>query len=250
VESFLKKGCKVAVSGRSEQAVNDVVQQLGSLYGADNVTGKACDVTSEENLIALWQQAKDSFGRVDIWVNNAGITLDRKPIWQQSSEEIQQIVATNLTGLMIANKIAIAGMLDQGGGQIWNMEGFGSNGQTQDGMVAYGATKRAVNYLNKALIADTKDTPVQIGTLSPGMVVTDLLVGEYDRESEEWKKVKKIFNILGDTVETVTPWLVNGMLAADKTGAKVIWLTSQKAFLRFMTAAFNKRDLFDEVPGA
>ncbi len=249
-ECFLKKGCRVAVSGRSEEVVNNVVAELGGVYGVDNITGKACDVTSEDNLRGLWQQAKDSFGKVDIWVNNAGITIERKPIWQQSTVDIQSIVATNLTGLMIASKIVIGEMIEQGSGQIWNMEGFGSNGQAQEGMAAYGATKRAVNYLNKALIKDTLDTPVQVCTLSPGMVVTDLLVGEYDKQSDEWQRVKKIFNILGDRVETVTPWLVDGMLAANKTGAKVVWLTNPKAFLRFMTAAFNKRDLFADMPEA
>ena len=78
-------------------------------------------------------------------------------------------------------------------------------------------------------------------------MVTDLLIGDYDTASAEWQKSKKIFNILGDTVETVTPFLADGILKADKSGAKVAWLTGGKAFLRFMTAGFNKRDLFAEL---
>ena len=81
-------------------------------------------------------------------------------------------------------------------------------------------------------------------------MVTDLLIGDYDLASDEWQKAKKIMNILGDTVETVTPYLVDGILATDKTGAKVAWLTMPKAFGRFMTAGFNKRDLFADIPGA
>ena len=111
-------------------------------------------------------------------------------------------------------------------------------------MVSYGATKRAVNYLNKALQKEVKGTPVQVCTLSPGIVVTDLLVGDYDTSSPEWAKAKKIFNILGDSVETVTPWLAERVLATNKSGAKVAWLTTGKAFGRFMAAGFNKRDLF------
>ena len=137
-----------------------------------------------------------------------------------------------------------------GGGQIWNMEGFGSGGQVQPGMCAYGATKRAVNYINKALQKEVKDTPVQVCTLSPGIVVTDLLMGDYDLASPEWQKSKRIFNILGDTVETVTPFLVDGILKTDKSGGKVVWLTGGKAFGRFMTAGFNKRDLFADLESA
>ncbi len=125
--------------------------------------------------------------------------------------------------------------------------GFGSGGQVQPGMSVYGATKRAVNYINKALQKEVRNTPVQVCTLSPGIVVTDLLIGDYDTASADWQKSKKIFNILGDTVETVTPFLADGILKADKSGAKVAWLTGGKAFLRFMTAGFNKRDLFAEL---
>jgi hypothetical protein len=52
---------------------------------------------------------------------------------------------------------------------------------------------------------------------------------------------------LGDTVETVTPFLVEGILKANKSGASVRWLTTGKAFKRFMTAGFNKRDLFVNI---
>jgi short-subunit dehydrogenase len=136
------------------------------------------------------------------------------------------------------------GMVAQGDGQIWKMEGFGSNGMTQAGLVIYGATKRAVNYLNKALAKDAADTGVKICTVSPGMVLTDLLIGEYDTSSEEWQKVRKTFNILADKVETVTPWLVDNILANEKEGAKVEWLTTGKVIGRFLKNLVVKRDLF------
>ena len=87
-----------------------------------------------------------------------------------------------------------------------------------------------------------------------GGVTSDLLtsllqVAENKLETVEAtpKVKKKIFNILGDTVETVTPWLVDNVLKTDKNGARVAWLTGGKAFRRFMTAGFNKRDLFAGV---
>ena len=104
-----------------------------------------------------------------------------------------------------------------------------------------------VNYLNKALQKEVAGSAVQVCTLSPGIVVTDLLIGDYDLSSPEWQKSKRIFNILGDHVETVTPFLVDGILKADRSGAKVAWLTGGKAFVRFMTAGFKKRDLFSEM---
>ncbi len=247
---FLKRQCQVVVSGRSEGTIEAEVAELGHYYGASKICGAACDVTDSQQLQGLWDHASSTFGGVDIWINNAGISIGRNPVWQQSQDDLEKLVETNLTGTLLASKTAIGNMIRQGYGQVWNTEGFGSDGATQPGMAAYGATKRAVRYLQRALIKDTAETPVQICVISPGIVVTDLLTGDYDLTSEEWEKAKKIFNILGDKVGTVTPWLADHILAADKSGARVVWLTRRKAFYRFLTAAYKRRDLFAGIPGA
>ena len=246
-DNFLANGCAVVISGRQQAVVDAVVSELGERHGADRVAGSACEITDAAQLQALWDVAASRFGSVDIWINNAGVSAPRKPLHETDPLDIARVVDINLGGLLQANRTALRGMLGQGRGQIWNMEGFGSGGQVQPGMCVYGATKRAVNYINKALQKEIKDTGVQVCTLSPGIVVTDLLVGDYDTSSAEWEKSKKIFNILGDKVETVTPFLVQGILKADKSGAKVAWLTGGKAFRRFMAAGFNKRDLFSDL---
>ena len=243
-ENFLARECRVVISGRSQPSVDAVVAELGDRHGADKVAGLACEISDGKQLQALWDTAAQRFARVDVWINNAGVSAPRRNLAETDELDIQRVVDINLRGLLLANRVALRGMQGQGGGQIWNMEGFGSGGQVQPGMCVYGATKRAVNYINKALQKEVKGTGVQVCTLSPGIVVTDLLVGDYDTSSAEWEKSKKIFNILGDRVETVTPYLVDGVLKADRSGAKVVWLTTGKALRRFMTAGFNKRDLF------
>ncbi|CAA0079955.1 3-oxoacyl-[acyl-carrier-protein] reductase FabG [Halioglobus japonicus] len=246
-ENFLARGCKVVISGRNQSAVDAV---LGELNAGDMAAGFACEISDPAQVQGLWDSAVQRFSRVDVWVNNAGISAPRQNLADTDIADIEKVVQVNLCGLLLANRVALRGMAAQGGGQVWNMEGFGSGGQTQPGMAVYGATKRAVNYLNKALQKEVGDSGVQVCTLSPGIVVTDLLVGDYDTSSAEWQKSKKIFNILGDKVETVTPFLVDGILKANKSGAKVAWLTGGKAFGRFMTAAFKKRDLFADVGGS
>jgi short-subunit dehydrogenase len=246
-EAFLARGCQVVVSARDAVAVARTVKELEGRYPG-NVAGAACDITELTQIEALWRLGCTKFKTVDVWINNAGMSIRRGPLHEAKATDIQAIVTTNLTGVLLSNRVVIANMLAQGSGQVWNMEGFGSNGATQPGMAAYGATKRAINYLNAALQKELKGTQVQICTLSPGIVVTDLLVGDYDQSSEAWARAKRIFNILGDTVETVTPWLADRVLASNKPGAKVAWLTTGKAFGRFMTAGFRKRDLFSATP--
>lgn len=249
-EAMLAQGARVAISARNGEQVAALVAELVQQYGTENVCGAACDIANIEQVQGLWNTVAEAFGGVDVWINNAGVSIARRPLDEADAEELSAIVNTNLLGVLYCNKVALAAMREQGSGQIWNMEGFGSNGQAQPGMTAYGATKRAVNYLNKAVRKDAAGSGVQVCTLSPGIVVTELLLGDYDLSSPEWEKAKRIFNILGDSVETVTPWLAEKVLASDKDGAKVAWLTGGKAFWRFMSAGFNKRDLFADIPGA
>lgn len=156
-----------------------------------------------------------------------------------------QTVHTNLIGLMHCNRVAIPHMYKQGGGMIWNMEGFGSNGQVRSTIGPYGTTKYGLRYFTKTLIQELAKTPVKIGYLSPGIVITDLLVPAPPLRGKNWERSKKILNILADTVETVTPFLVEGMLKQHgKHGAAVRWLTGGKVRRRFFMNLFKKRDIF------
>ncbi|MGI9667726.1 MAG: SDR family NAD(P)-dependent oxidoreductase [Acidimicrobiia bacterium] len=246
-DSFLDRGCNVVITGRSAEGVDAAVRDLGQDDRLDRVAGTTCEVTDVDDLQALWSFGVEKFGSIDVWINNAGISIKRAPIWDQTPQELRSVIDVNLYGAVIASRTAIAGFLQQGHGQLWNMEGFGSDGQTQPGIVTYGASKRGVSYLVKGLVKETKNTPVQVCALSPGIVVTDLLIDDYEPGSADWERSKKFFNILGDTVETVTPWLADNILSTDKTGAKVAWLTKRKAMGRFMTSSFKKRDLFSDT---
>jgi NAD(P)-dependent dehydrogenase (short-subunit alcohol dehydrogenase family) len=238
---MLARDCRVVICGRSEASVAAAIADLGST----SVTGIPADVTSRESVQALWDHAVATFGQVDIWINNAGISAPRRPLPQVSEEMVADVVATNLFGATNGSVVAMAGLQQQpAGGWIWNMEGFGSTGQVQPGMAAYGASKRAVTYLTETMVKETKDGNVKVGFLSPGIVATDLLMDDYDGQPEAFEKARKIFNILGDRVETVTPWLADRVLAAQKSGTRVAWLTKPKAFARFATAGFKKRDIF------
>jgi NAD(P)-dependent dehydrogenase (short-subunit alcohol dehydrogenase family) len=239
-KELVARGCRVAVCGRDAAAVDAVVAELG-------VVGVVADVTDEAGLQKLWDAAVDAFGGVDVWVNNAGIGAPRRPFAELDLGAAREVVDVNLLGTVTGSSVALRGFLAQGHGQLWNTEGFGSGGQKAPGMAVYGASKRAVTYFTQALLKDTAGTPVQVGLLSPGIVLTDLLARDYDGQPEALAKAKKVFTILGDRVETVTPWLADQLLATDRTGAHVQWLTRRKAFFRFATA-FRRRDLFQEQP--
>lgn len=239
---FLKRGHRVMISGSNQETLNQALQKLTAQFGKEKVQGQTCDVRSYEQVQAIWDASIKAFGKVDIWINNAGVGASRIPFWEISFDRIEQVVHTNALGMMYGSKIALQGMIKQGSGQIYNMEGEGSTGGVREGLILYGSTKATLTYLTKGLIKEAANTPVQVCYLSPGMVITDLLMG--DTKPEDMERVKRIFNILADTVETVTPWLVEQVLANNKHGIRIAWLTKRKAMWRFASARFNKRDLF------
>lgn len=242
-EAFLARDCQVVISSRGQVAVDKAVAELGARFPAARILGQACDVGDFAQVQALWGAAVTRFGGVDLWVNNAALTNEPVSLWEQTADDIQAVVQTNLTGLMFCNKVAISGMLAQGHGHVYNMEGIGSEGRIAAGVTTYGATKRALRYLTKALAKDLEGQPVGVSTISPGMVVTDMLTQSVPPERRG--NASRIFNILADKVETVAPWLADKMLANDKSGAAIAWMTTPKIFARFLQAPFRKRNVLD-----
>jgi NAD(P)-dependent dehydrogenase (short-subunit alcohol dehydrogenase family) len=243
-QEFLKRGWSVVINGRSQSSVDDAIKTLGN--DPKKIGGAAADMSNYEQVQALWDAAVKQFGKVDYWVNNAGIDIESANFWELPPDEYRKILEINLLGVMNASHVALNGMMKQGSGQLFNMEGFGSDGRKGLGMASYGSTKYALRYFTQSLAMEVAKTPVKVSTISPGMVITDLLVGKYDKSSAEWARVKRIFNILADKVETVSVFLVEGMIANQKNNAAIAWLTTPKIAWRFMTASFIKRDVFGE----
>jgi NAD(P)-dependent dehydrogenase (short-subunit alcohol dehydrogenase family) len=242
--SFLDLGCAVAVSGRTQGAVDRAIAELSAKHGVDRAFGHPCDVTDFEQVQALWDAAEARFGQIDIWINNAGISHPQTSFWEHPTERIDAVVSTNLLGTMYGSKVALRGMLDQGFGALYNLEGLGSGGRKVEGMALYGSTKSALRYLDEALAEEVQGTAVLVGAIRPGMIVTDMLTEQYEDRPEDWEEAKRIFNIIADRVETVTPWLAQRVLDNDKNGACISWTTRWKIMGRFVTAPFRKRDLF------
>ena len=116
-----------------------------------------------------------------------------------------------------------------------------------DGLSFYGTSKYALKYFTDALVLETKGSQLIIGALRPGMVVTELISNQYAGKPEEFAKVKRIFNIIADTVENVAPWLVDRILKNQTTGVRIEYSSALKLLGRFLSSPFKKRDLFADV---
>ncbi len=243
VKDFLKKGWNVVYSGTTSSSVGKSVEEMKDTSFTGQYIAVKCNVVLEQDIDTLWNRAVEKFGSVDIWVNNAGVSNDRVTFNMMDTDKFEKVIDINVKGLMLATHIIYNRMKSQGKGAIYNMEGLGSNGRKIPGLTPYGTSKCAVRYFTDAFSAEVKSGPVIVGTISPGMVLTDLTLKPLREDPENNRQLIKVYNILANDPETVTPFLVKKMIENRKNGAKISWLNSRKVMTRFILAPFSNRDI-------
>lgn len=246
---FREYNYNVVLSDLNEEKLKIAKEELEKTPSEAQITYTTCNVSKIEELQALMNFAIEKFVEVDIWINNAGVNQPQKAIWELTEQEINTIIDVDLKGAIFGSKVAIEQMSKQHKGAVYNIEGYGSNDAHMLGLNMYGTSKRAVTYLTEALAqeCEQKGNGVIVGKLSPGIMITEFTTHSLGNDKIELaEKTKKVYNILGDTPETVGKFLVDKMVNNTKNNVKFNWLTNGKAFTRFLTAGFNKRNFFGE----
>jgi NAD(P)-dependent dehydrogenase (short-subunit alcohol dehydrogenase family) len=219
--AFLKKGCRVVISGRKQGLVDTAIKNLRDEFSVEHVAGFSCDVTIFPQVEKLWEKSAKIFGPLDIWINNAGISNTQNPPWELSAEEIENVVKTNMIGEMFGTKVAISGFIEQGFGALYNMEGMGAQGRRGvKGLSIYGATKVGLRYFNDSIISEIGSQRIIIGAIQPGMMLTEMVTGQYANKPEEWEKVKNILGMISEKPAIVADWLAEKIISNNKNGVR------------------------------
>ncbi len=238
---FLKAGCNVTLAGRGESLPEAANTSLADFEG--KYIYVPCNVQLKESLQNLWNASLEKWGRIDIWINNAGQNAPHMFSWETGETYTENIIKTNITGMIYGSQVAATEMIKQGHGAIYSMEGLGSNNMIQLKTILYGTTKHALTYFMKGLAKELNGTGVIAGRLSPGMMLTDFITKTPDGEKSEViedEKFRKLFNILADKPETVAKFFIQRILNNTKNDAQIAWLTNRKATWRFITAGLRK----------
>ncbi len=244
---FRRKNFNVVISDVIKKDIDNAKKKLLEKKGNGEVLGIVCDITKSNDIIKLIAETKNSFKTIDYWINNAGVNQPDKLIWKLTDEEISRMIDVDLKGTIIASKYIMEVMEKQGYGNIYTVEGHGSNDAVIPGLSIYGTAKRGVTYFINALAKECEINKLDIivGALSPGIMITDFIVNAFrDKKIELSNKNKKVYNILGDYPDAVAKYLVKRMLSNTNNNVRIKWLTNRKAALRFMTSPFKKRNFF------
>ncbi|SPE20089.1 3-oxoacyl-(acyl-carrier-protein) reductase FabG [Burkholderiales bacterium] len=168
---FLAEGACVALADRSEQAVAGAVAQLHG-DGA-SLRGFAVDVTRRGQLDRMIGELLAEFGRIDVLINNAGITQDAR-LQNMTDEQFDQVIEVNLKGVFTASQAVVPAMLAQGSGVILNASSvvglYGNFGQTN-----YAASKFGVIGFVKTWARELGPRGIRCNAVCPGFIATGLL---------------------------------------------------------------------------
>lgn len=171
-QTYAREGASVVLAARTQKAVEQAVNAIkASGYKA---TGAACDVGQYDQVKTLGEQAVSTFGKIDIWVNNAGVAGVFGPTAHIPRERFERVIRTNINGTYYGSMVALEHFVPQKSGKLINLLGRGDDGPVKF-QNAYGASKYWVKSFTLALAKEYADAGIGIYAFNPGLVDTEML---------------------------------------------------------------------------
>jgi 3-oxoacyl-[acyl-carrier protein] reductase len=171
--ALAEDGASVVVSGRDAGRLESAVREIETL-GA-SALGVAADQSKREDCDRLVDAAKERFGRIDVLVNNAGITRDQLLV-RMKDDDWDQVMDTNLRGVFLMTRAVAKPMMRQKSGRIINIAST-AGAMGNPGQVNYSAAKAGVIGLTKAAARELAHWNILVNAVAPGLIETDMTAG-------------------------------------------------------------------------
>ena len=242
VDAFLAHGYAVSFCARRRERVEAILTELRNQGWGDRVCGACADVTSTADMDSFWQTLTNRFGAVTVWINNAGYAQGGGKFTLLSDEAFRDMLTTNLVGTAIACRVALVGLQAQGSGALYNVGGAGSDGRYVPGMLGYGTTKCALQYLTDGLAIEQRGSGVIVGSISPGLVLTEAVARGLPHIPSTMRPARFAFmNAIAELPSTSAAWIVARVTQNTRNGARFVWLTRSRLFARQLQRRFRPR---------
>ena len=168
---FLENNAKVVIFGSKEESVNKALDKLSEYK--DNILGMYPNLNSESEVADALKKVVDKFGKIDILINNAGISSST-PLDNYTYEEFSKIMDLNVNAMFLCTKLVVPYMKENGGGVILNTSSMVSI-YGQSAGVGYPTSKFAVNGMTKSLARELGKYKIRVNAVAPGVINTDMV---------------------------------------------------------------------------
>ncbi|AMO86597.1 3-alpha-(or 20-beta)-hydroxysteroid dehydrogenase [Solibacillus isronensis B3W22] len=210
-KAFIEEGAKVAIT----DILSEEGAQLAEQLGAENCKFYKHDVTNLKEWESIVSDVENTFGPVNILINNAGIGL-KKSIVDMTEEEYRKIIDVNQVSVFLGMKSVIPSMLKMNSGSIVNISSIAGLLGSKDGSVAYDASKFAVTGMTKSIGLEMAHTGIRVNSVHPGIIMTPMVMTK-DENPTVTDSIGKLLNHVpmkrGATPEEVTKLVL--FLASD-----------------------------------
>ncbi len=201
---LLRDGASVTLVDLDAASLKATTDELGGRSHA-----VAADVTRTDDVERAVAQAHERWGRLDVVVNNAGITGGSRPIWELTDEDWHRVIACDLTSVFLVSRAAVTAMLRQGSGRIINIASIaGKEGNAN--LIPYSSAKAGVIGFTKALAKEVAARGILVNAVAPALIGTELL-GQMTRETVDLLLTKIPMGRVGrpEEVAALVAWLAS-----------------------------------------
>jgi len=222
---FAREGYDLILTGRRQDRLDQLAQRLNTDYNI-RIAVAAFDIRVKEQVMHHLDTLPDEMKKVDVLVNNAGLSQGLEPLQKGSYDDWDTMIDTNIKGLLYVSKIVSNWMIDNGYGHIINLGSIAGKDVYANGNV-YCATKAAVDALNKGMRIDLLPHGIKVTAVHPGAVETEFSEVRFKGDKDRAKKVYEGFTPLSaaDVAETI--WYVASRPAHININDLVLMPTAQ-----------------------
>ncbi|RMG91555.1 MAG: 3-oxoacyl-ACP reductase FabG [Zetaproteobacteria bacterium] len=166
-----EQGYDLAICGTRQQTIDKAGTRLSEEHGCD-VLACAVDVSERQQVMDFIQKAQKHFGRLDVLVNNAGITRDNLAM-RMKEEDWNQVIATNLSSVFHASQAVLKPMMRARYGRIINISSVVAS-MGNPGQLNYCASKGGIDAMTRSLAREVGSRGITVNAVAPGFIATDM----------------------------------------------------------------------------
>lgn len=179
---FHSRGYEIIITGRSPEKLADATDQI-ILESGDKIKSILMDVRNRKEVISRLSGLK-----VDVLINNAGLALGLDPVHSGNIDHWEEMIDTNIKGLLYVTRTILPGMIEAGSGHIINISSIAGREIYPNGNV-YCATKAAVDVISRSMRMELVSKNIKVSTVSPGAVVTNFSKTRFEGDLNRAEKV-------------------------------------------------------------